>query len=83
MKASILDLRRKMKDVLKALDHNEPVTLTHRGKKKGIIYPSGGERHGDLKVAESEAFGMWKDHEDFRDVARSVRKIRKGRNSAL
>jgi len=82
MKASILDLRRRMKDVLKALEHNEPVTITHRGKKKGIIYPSGSS-DGDMKVSEHKAFGMWKDRKDMKDVAKTVQNIRKGRIDAL
>ena len=36
MKASILDLRRRMKDVLLALDRNESVTIFYRGKEKAI-----------------------------------------------
>ena len=36
MKASILDLRRRMSEVLKALERNEDVTILYRGKKKGI-----------------------------------------------
>ena len=36
MKATIVDLRYKMNDVLKALDRNEPVVL-YRGKVKGTL----------------------------------------------
>jgi antitoxin (DNA-binding transcriptional repressor) of toxin-antitoxin stability system len=41
MKASIVDLRYKMNDVLKALDRNEEVTILYQGKEKGKIVPSG------------------------------------------
>lgn len=34
MKVSILDLRRRMKDVLRALDRNESVTIYYRGNEK-------------------------------------------------
>ena len=37
MKASILDLRYKMNDVLKALDRNEKVEVLYHGKLKGIL----------------------------------------------
>ena len=40
MKASILDLRRRMKDILLALDRNESVTIFYRGKEKAILSPS-------------------------------------------
>ncbi|MFH1706328.1 MAG: type II toxin-antitoxin system Phd/YefM family antitoxin [Planctomycetota bacterium] len=82
MKATILDLRRRTKAILKALDHNEPVTITCRGKEKGIIYPTG-HAAGTMKVAEHPAFGMWKDRPEYKDVNRAVRRIRKGRTDAL
>jgi hypothetical protein len=83
MKASILDLRRRMKQVLKALDHNEPVKITYRGKEKGIIYPVGGSSSKDMRVAEHPAFGMWKKRADIKEVDKAVRKIRKGRTDAV
>lgn len=39
MKASVVDLRYKMNEVLKALDRRERITITHHGKVKGIIEP--------------------------------------------
>jgi len=39
MKASVVDLRYKMNDVLKALDRKEEVTILYRGKVKGKILP--------------------------------------------
>lgn len=39
MKASILDLRYKTKEVLQALDRNEEVSILYRGKLKGRIFP--------------------------------------------
>ena len=38
MEATMLDLRRNTKRVLKAIDDREHVTLTHRGKKKAVSY---------------------------------------------
>ncbi|MBE0711765.1 MAG: type II toxin-antitoxin system Phd/YefM family antitoxin, partial [Candidatus Aminicenantes bacterium] len=37
MKATVLDLRRRMKDILNSLKRNEPVTLLRRGKVVGTI----------------------------------------------
>ena len=39
MEASIVDLRYKMNDVLKALDRHEKVTILYRGKPKGVLHP--------------------------------------------
>ena len=83
MKASILDLRRRMGDVLRALEKNEPVTILHRGKEKGVIYPSPVRQGRGIAVTQHPAFGMWKDRDDLRDVDRAVRKLRKARHHAL
>jgi hypothetical protein len=56
MKASIVDLRYKMNDVLKALDRSEQVTILYHGKIKGIIMPTPKERM--KKVEEHPFFGM-------------------------
>ena len=37
MKASIVDLRYRMNDVLKALERNEDVQILYHGKTKGIL----------------------------------------------
>lgn len=39
MEASIVELRYKMNDVLRALDRKEEVTVLYRGKVKGTIKP--------------------------------------------
>ena len=76
MKASILDLRRKMKDVLDALDHNENVTITHRGKVKGVLYPAA-KVEKNVSVSELPAFGMWKN--DKTSVKEKMKQLRKPR----
>ena len=40
MKATIVDLRYKMNDILKALDRNEAVKVLYHGKTKAIIVPA-------------------------------------------
>ena len=77
MKASILDLRRRMKDVLLALDRNETITILYRGKEKAILSPS--QPSTPKSVKDHEVFGMWQDREDMADVNAYVRKLRKGR----
>ena len=82
MKASVVDLRRRMKDVVRALERGETVELTHRGKTKGVVHPS--KSACMLKRAcEHEAFGIWSDRDDLDDVATAVRRLRKGRGHVV
>jgi hypothetical protein len=57
MKATIVDLRYKMNDVLKALDRNERVTVLYRGKVKGVLMPPVKENQ-TLKITDHPFFGM-------------------------
>ena len=57
MKATVVDLRYKMNDVLKALDRNEKVTVFYRGKIKGILIPSE-QPNKNIKISEHPFFGM-------------------------
>lgn len=59
MKATIIDLRYKMKDVLSALNRKETVTILYHGKIKGTIYPFPSEQK--LSVKEHPFFGINKD----------------------
>jgi antitoxin (DNA-binding transcriptional repressor) of toxin-antitoxin stability system len=77
MKASVVDLRYRMKDVLEALDRGETVTVLYRGKEKARLTPIAGEKKGSL--VSDPAFGMWKDRADLKDVPAYVRKLRRGR----
>lgn len=81
MKASILDLRRRMSDILRALDNNEAVTLTYRGKEKATIVPCGFAEISGLQ--DHPAFGLWADRQDMADVAGTVRNLRRGRTNAI
>jgi antitoxin (DNA-binding transcriptional repressor) of toxin-antitoxin stability system len=83
MKATILDLRRKMSKVLRALDRNEPVTLLYRGREKGVIHPAGRRKGRTESASKHTAFGMWKHRSDIKNVAEHVRRMRKGRSHAL
>lgn len=83
MKASILDLRRQMSKVLKSLDHNEPVTILHRGKKKAVLYPANSAASQPGAINDHPAFGMWKKRTDLSDVGQYVRRLRKGRYDAV
>ena len=75
MKASIIDLRYKTKDILKALDRNESVTVLYHGKVKGIIKPA---REKSLsKVDEHPLFGMNNKYEET--VIEELENLRKTR----
>jgi len=83
MEASVLDLRRRMRDILRAVERGESVTLLHRGRRKAVIVPADRSAAAKDDVRTHPAFGMWKDREDLRDVAGAVRKIRRGRGHAV
>jgi prevent-host-death family protein len=80
MEASVVDLRRKMRAVLAAVDRGETVTITYRGKPKAKIVPVGEKPpRPRIPITEDPAFGMWKDREDTRDAQAYVREIRRPR----
>jgi antitoxin (DNA-binding transcriptional repressor) of toxin-antitoxin stability system len=79
MKVTIVDLRTRTAEVIKALDRNERVTILYRGKPKGIIYPAKDPERKRMRASEHPAFGMWKDREDMKDPAAWVRKLRSAR----
>jgi len=78
MKATVLDLRYRMKEVLRAIERGEPVTVLHRGTPKARITPI--STTGSPKPSSDKTFGMWKDREDLIDPAKYVRELRKPRN---
>lgn len=77
MKARIVDLRYRMKDVLKAVDRGETVTVLYRGKEKARLVPIREIRIEDLR--SDPAFGMWKQRKELKDPERWLRKLRRGR----
>jgi antitoxin (DNA-binding transcriptional repressor) of toxin-antitoxin stability system len=83
MQASILDLRRRMPGILRAMERQEPVTILHRGKKKGVLVPAGAAALPAGAVRRHPAFGMWKDRKDLADVRGHVRSLRRGRRHAV
>ena len=80
MEASVLDIRKKMRDVMSAIDRCERVTLTHRGRRRAIIIPFSEAKRSKVKVADLPAFGMWAGRTDMTDPVAYVDKIRKPRS---
>ncbi len=79
MKATIVDLRYKMKDVLDALDKNEEVTILYHGKVKGTILPNIG--NSNLGISTHPIFGMYSDSE--LSVLDELENLRGGRFNAV
>jgi hypothetical protein len=75
MKASIVDLRYKTNDILKALDRNETVTVLYHGKVKGVIKPV--RAKSKLRVKEHPFFGMYQEPEPtVLEELENLRKLR-------
>jgi hypothetical protein len=79
MEASIVDLRYRMKDVLKALGRHERVKILYHGKVRGTIIPDSKEHKQN--VADHEFFGMIKDSAE--NVTETMNLLRGGRYNAL
>jgi len=79
MEATIVQLRYKMKDVLKALDRNESVQVLHRGELKGTIEPV--KRKKKYISKDHPLFGI--DADDKRSVEEVMEELRKPRYSDL
>jgi len=56
MQATVVDLRYRMNDVLKALDRNEDVDILYRGKTKGVLMARA--KSSGKKVSEHPFFNM-------------------------
>ena len=75
MKATVVDLRYKMNEVLKALDRGEKVTLLYHGKIKGVIVPAGA--HESMDVEGHPFFNMATG--DKRPVEKQMEELRRSR----
>jgi len=71
MKASVVDLRYRMNEILKAIDRNEEVTILYHGKVKGVIKPkiSGGRR----RISDHPFFNMYPSKETVHEVMAELR----------
>jgi hypothetical protein len=90
MKASIVDLRYRMRDVLKALERNEEVEILYHGKVKGIIKPAGAAAPAPAdaaqpapKVEAHPFFGMDVDGGAGGNVDARMDALRGGRHRAV
>ena len=79
MEASVLDLRKRMREVMSAIDRHERVTLTHRGRRRAVIVPLTEAKQSKVRVADLPAFGMWAERADMADPVDYVKELRKPR----
>ncbi len=84
--ATIVDLRYRMKDVLRAIDRGEAVTVLYRGKPKATLTPfheaSQRPDRRNARTEEQPFFGLWRDREDMEDPDSWLRSVRKPRDFA-
>ena len=80
MKATVVDLRYKMNDILKALDRNETVTVLYHGKEKGVIMPI---QSGLSKKVENHPFFGMLAKENQQSVLDDLNDLRKPRYDDL
>lgn len=83
MQASIVDLRYRMKSVLRAIDRGESVTVLYRGKEKARLVPFVADQTAAaIKPGQHPACGLWADRPDLPDPVQFVRNLRKPRFAA-
>ena len=71
MQATIVDLRYKMNQVLKALERNETVSVLYRGKLKGVL--TAATTTSAVKVTEHSFFGCRKGAQSVQEVMAQLR----------
>jgi antitoxin (DNA-binding transcriptional repressor) of toxin-antitoxin stability system len=77
MNANIVDLRYNMKNVLRAIDRGETVTVLYRGKERAKLTPiAPPSSSGAPKTKDQPLFGLWKDSKDMDDPASYLRRLR-------
>ena len=78
MNASVVDLRRKMKEVLRALKRNERVQILYHGKVAGVIMPAK-KRSKKIKIEDHPFFGLNREAYKNKSVERIMDELRGGR----
>ena len=71
MKASVVDLRYRMSEILKAIDRNEEVTILYHGKVKGVIKPKVSGGRG--RISDHPFFNMYPSKKAVREVMADLR----------
>lgn len=77
MEISARDLRIRTAEVLRAVQEGEVVTLTYRGRPVAQIHPL--DQPAEPALAAADAFGMWRNRDDLKEVRDWVRESRRRR----
>ncbi len=79
MEVSIRELRARTKEILRAVERGETVFVSNRGKICARIVST----HIESKQVKEpdEAYGMWKEHSDKKNVKAVIDRLRKGRHA--
>jgi len=78
VKASIVDLRYKTREILEALERNESVTVLYHGRVRGVIQPAG--KAPASALTEHPFFGMRADTTE--SVEDEMERLRRPRHPA-
>ncbi len=77
MRVSVVELRKRLHEVLKVLDNNGQVTILYHGVERGIIFPINKKYKNKKKVKDFDFFGMHKNKvktvEEEMEVLRGAR----------
>ncbi len=77
MKAKIVDLRYRTKDVLASLERGESVEITSHGKLKGVIEPvKSSDSKKSMRVQEHPMFGSVPDKKSVDEIIDALRGAR-------
>lgn len=71
MQASVVELRYRMNDVLKALDRNERVEVLYRGKVKGVLSPC--SEPNETSAKNHPLFGSVKSDSSVEEIMNDLR----------
>ena len=81
MKASIVDLRYRMRDVIRALRRREEVHILYHGKNAGTIIPAKARR--EIEITAHPFFGLSRGGTSRQAVEKEVDRLRSLRYRAL
>jgi hypothetical protein len=74
MQASVTYLRKRMREIIRALERNENVPRLYRGQKKGVIFPN--RESADRRVVEHGFFGAGAGAEGNASVEEEMNRLR-------
>ena len=80
MQLALEELTVNIKELLQAIQQNEPIMLMYRGKPQAkIVSLNVIEQSLPNDLSQAPLFGIWQDREDCQDVPAYVDNLRQGR----